>query len=243
MRLSAPIYRLKREAKMLARSEGIALHRALDRIAEREGFSAWSLLAARAADAAPAKTLYPRLVPADMVLLGARPGHGKTLMSLELMVAAMRAGHRGVFFTLEYSAADMLAAFQAIGEDPNTFGSRFEFDNSDAISAHYMIGRLDRAARGTLVVVDYLQLLDQKRTHPGVMEQIRSLKTFALRRGVIFIFVSQIDRSYAATQRTVPALEDVRLPNPLDLSLFSKSCFLHDGEVHVAAMNESLRGR
>ena len=44
MWLSAPIYRLKRRARLLARNEKIALHVALDRIARAEGFAGWSLL-------------------------------------------------------------------------------------------------------------------------------------------------------------------------------------------------------
>ena len=47
MKLSVPIYQLKREAKRRAREEGIPLSAALDRVAAAEGFSGWSLLAAR----------------------------------------------------------------------------------------------------------------------------------------------------------------------------------------------------
>ena len=39
MKLSAPIYRLKRLAKILSRDEGLPLHEALDRIAAQEGFA------------------------------------------------------------------------------------------------------------------------------------------------------------------------------------------------------------
>jgi len=46
MNLSVPIYRLKREARLLAREQHLPLHAALDRLARREGFAAWSLLAA-----------------------------------------------------------------------------------------------------------------------------------------------------------------------------------------------------
>ena len=92
MRLSAPIYHLKRRAKRLSREEGIPLHDALDRIATTEGFSAWSMLAAKAAAMTPAIRLFPQFRPGDLVLVGARPGQGKTLMSLELAVEAMRSG-------------------------------------------------------------------------------------------------------------------------------------------------------
>lgn len=97
MRLSAPIYHLKRKAKRLSREEGIPLHDALDRVATAEGFSAWSLLAAKAAGMTPAGKLFPQFRPGELVLLGARPGHGKTLMSLELAVEAMRKGGRAAF--------------------------------------------------------------------------------------------------------------------------------------------------
>ena len=88
-KLSAPIYRLKRRAKALSLKEKIPLHEALDRIAGQEGFAAWSLLASRLASSRPGKTLIDELVPGDLVLLGARPGHGKTL------IAAYMIGSRG----------------------------------------------------------------------------------------------------------------------------------------------------
>ena len=82
MKLSAPIYQLKRQAKLLSREESIPLHEALDRIAVREGFRDWSLLAAKVSTAMPAGKLFSRLAPGDLVLLGARPGQGKTRVSL-----------------------------------------------------------------------------------------------------------------------------------------------------------------
>ena len=235
MKLSAPIYHLKRPARVLSREGTIALHEALDRVAAQEGFTSWSLLAAKAAEAAPAGRLFAQLAPGDLVLVGARPGHGKTLMSLELAVEAMKSGHRGVFFTLEYTQRDVLDRFRAIGADPVQFNDRFVFDNSNAISADYIVKALSSAPRGTLVVIDYLQLLDQKRENPELMAQVRTLKAFAGDRGLILVFISQIDRSYDPAKKPVPDISDVRLPNPLDLSLFDKTCFLNRGEIRFQA--------
>ena len=112
----------------------------------------------------------------------------------------------------------------------------FEFDSSDEVSSDYIVKRLATAPRGTLVVVDYLQLLDQKRENPELMVQVRALQSFARDRGLIFVFISQIDRSYdPAINKPCPGLEDVRLPNPLDLSLFTKTCFLNNGEIQFRA--------
>jgi replicative DNA helicase len=235
MKLSAPIYHLKRKAKLLSREKNIPLHEALDRIAEQEGFSGWSLLATKVTATAPAGKLFARLAPGDLVLVGARPGQGKTLMSLELAVEAMKSGNRGMFFTLEYTEKDVLDRFRAIGVEREDFAGLFEFDNSDHISADYIVKRLAAAPRGTLVVVDYLQLLDQKRENPELMVQVRALQSFARDRGLIFVFISQIDRSYDPLMKPCPDLEDVRLPNPLDLSLFTKTCFLNNGEVQFRA--------
>jgi replicative DNA helicase len=235
MKLSAPIYRLKRKAKLLSRDEKIPLHAALDRIAEQEGFAGWSLLAAKRTATAPAGKLFSRLAPGDMVLVGARPGQGKTLVSLELAAEAMKSGNRSVFFTLEYTQKDVLDRFRAIGVEPVNFDGLFECDSSDAISADYIVKKLAAAPRAALAIIDYLQLLDQKRENPELMVQVRTLESFARDRGLILVFISQIDRSYDPLTKPCPGLEDVRLPNPLDLKLFSKTCFLHNGEVQFRA--------
>jgi replicative DNA helicase len=201
-----------------------------------EGFTAWSLLVARASAATPAAKLFAQLSAGDLVLVGARPGHGKTLMSLKLAVEAMKAGQRSAFFSLEYAERDVLDRFRAIGVAPADFDDRFAFDNSDDISADYIIRALANAPRGTLVVVvDYLQLLEQKRGNPELMVQVRVLQAFARRQGLIFVFISQIERRYDPATKPCPDLDDVRLPNPVDLCLFSKTCFLNNGEVRFQA--------
>ncbi|WP_395449624.1 DNA helicase [Aminobacter sp. UC22_36] len=236
MKLSAPIPMLKRKARLLARTKKVPLHQALDDVAADEGFAGWSLLAARAGAVSPAGRLFARLVPGDMVLLGARPGQGKTLMGLELAVEAMKAGHRGSFFTLEYTEKDVLDRFRAIGAERQQFGALFELDSSDAINAGHIARRMATAPRGTLVVVDYLQLLDQKRDSPELMEQVRALRSLARDKGLIIVMISQIDRSYDPSAKAMPDLGDVRLPNPLDLKLFDKACFLNQGEVRFQAV-------
>lgn len=235
MRLSAPLYRLKRKARLMSREQNIPLHQALDRIAAEEGFRSWGLLATRADETTPAGKLFSRLDLGDLVLLGARPRHGKTLMSLRLAVEAMKSGSRGVFFTLEYTEKDIQGRFEAIGATFELFKGLFEFDTSDAISADYIIERLASAPRGTLVVVDYLQILDQDRQKPELMVQVQALKAFAREKGLIIIFISQIDRAYEASVKAYPDLADVRLPNPLDLTLFDKMFFLNKGGVQLEA--------
>lgn len=231
MKLSAPIYRLKRNAKRLSASANIPLNAALDRIAAQEGFPRWSLLAASHAAATPATMLFPRLSHGDLVIVATRPGHGKTVMSLEFCVEAMKLGHRAVVFTLEDTRSGVLQRLRGIGADPEQFRDLLEVDCSDALNADHMIAALASVPRGTVAVVDYLQLLDQPRDNPDLTSQITALRSFARSRGIIFVFISQVDRSYDPRTSPCPGLDDIRLPNPLDLSLFDKGCFLNEGEV------------
>lgn len=236
MKLSAPIHVLKREAKSFARREAIPLHAALDRIAAREGFARWSLLTAKATSPGlDAETVYAALAPGDLLLIGARPGHGKTMLGLGIAVEAMKAGRRAVFFTLEYADGEVSERLRRIGVDPARFGPLFEVDCSDAIGDRHIVGRLADAPRGTLAVIDYLQLLDQNRDKPALSAQVEALRVFARERGVTIVFISQIDRRYDPASKPCPDLRDVRLPNPVDLALFDKACFLHGNTMRFAA--------
>ncbi len=231
MTLSAPVHHLKRKAKLLSRDRDMPLHAALDHVAAEEGYNGWSLLVSKAGDAAPSAKLFPRLIDGDMVLVGARPGQGKTRFSLELAVEAMKQGRRSHFFTLEYTVKDVVALFDKIDEAPARYDALFRLDSSDGIHAAYIMEQLADAPRGTLAVVDYLQLLDQKRDTPPLETQIKQLKDFAAAKGIIFVFISQIDRSFEPASKPLPDMSDIRLPNPLDLALFSKTCFIHNGKI------------
>lgn len=231
MRLSAPIFRLKRTAKLLARDSGIALHTALDRIAAKEGFHSWSHLASHYNKPGAAVTLLQSFSPGDLVLLGARPGQGKTHLALDLLCEAVKLGRPGIFFTLDYTPADILRHLRILGAQPENLQPLFQIDTSDDICADSILSTLRNASDGAVAVVDYLQLLDQKRDKPPLQDQIHALQEFAQARGTTLVFISQIARSFDLQEKSLPDLGDVRLPNPLDLNLFSKSCFLHEGEI------------
>ncbi|MEM8980711.1 MAG: DNA helicase [Pseudomonadota bacterium] len=177
MQLSAPIHVLKRKAKLLQRGSDIALHEALNQVAEEEGFASWSHLVSSPWQRTPSQEILARLEPGDLALIGARPGHGKTLLGLELSAKAQDIGRRGYFFSLEYLERDIAKRFDALGFDPNIINTKVLIDTSDDISADHIKGRLSGETEPALIVIDYLQLLDQKRTNPELKDQIKSLQT------------------------------------------------------------------
>lgn len=233
MLLSAPIHSLKRKAKLMSRAQNIPLHAALDRVAASQGYASWSLLAERFAQRSEAARVYAMLAPGDMLLVAARPGQGKTLLGLELTAEALRAGKQAFFFSLEYVEADMAERFRTIGVDPTKVGDGFCFDNSDLINANYVASALAGARPGTLAVIDYMQLLDQRRDNPPVGDQMRALAALARKMGLVFAVLSQVDRRYDSAVKPMPDLDDIRLPNPVDLGVFSVACFLQGGQVRM----------
>ena len=233
MKLSAPIYILKQQAKALSQRDKLRLHIALDHVAVREGFKAWSHLASVWQRDDTSRSVYEQLRPGDLILVGSRPGQGKTLLSIGLAVEAMTSGNRAAFFTLEYTAAEVESRFEVLGRSLKEFKSSLIVDTSDDISAGHIAQRIAGEPPGTLVVVDYLQLLDQRRDKPSLDVQVRDLKTLAHNTQSMIVCLSQITRDYTLSSRASPSLQDVRMPNPADLSIFDKACFIQDGKMQL----------
>lgn len=234
MKLSAPIYRLKRKARVAARAEDIRLSEALNHVAREEGFESWSLLARQYADEPLGSRLIDQLIPGELVLLAARPGQGKTLLAIELAVEVSKRGGGGAFFTVEYSRREVDVRLAQLGL--GALSESFAFHDSDDLCAAEVIEHMSAAGSGDLIAIDYLQALDHSRSNPPLGDQVSALKAFARERGAIVVLVSQVHRSFDVDAGSLPGLSDIRLPNPLDLTLFDRACFVNDGDVRLQAV-------
>jgi len=234
MKLSAPIHVLKSNAKALKRAQSITMVEALNLVAKAEGCASWSLLQAKAKDYKPhtKEEVLANLFPGDLLLMGARPGLGKTTLTLQVLLQAIQEGRRCYFFSLEYTNKALANKLAKLDPNYQEHKALLTFDFSDDISSDYIIRETeDSIEEGAIIGVDYLQLLDQQRHKPTLQQQIKALKAYAKEKRCIFMFISQIDRAFEQSSRKQPGLEDVRLPNPLDLSLFNKSVFLQEDQM------------
>lgn len=236
MKLSAPIYQLKRRAKLLARFRKIALAEALDAVARDEGFARWSLLATRYARNAPSVTILSRLENGDMLLLGARPGHGKTTLGLEMLLDAVASGRSAHYFTLYHTDLEVDRILTGLAPDKSEMRSRIRVSTSDEIGSGHIMQQMSEAAPGSVGLVDYLQMLDRQDGGPELADQMKQLTAFAKSRSVILVFLSQIERSFDPKQKRLPDLGDIRLSDRLSPGTFSRACFLHDGEMEFRAV-------
>ena len=182
MKLSAPVYRLKRDARRLSRAENIPLHAALDRIAAGEGFASWSLLPANVRGVARGRLFanYAR-----------RPGSRRRPAGPRQDPVEPRARGRGHEITAigacssRWNIRDRtsLDRFRAIGADRDALRRPVRIRQRRRHQRRLHRRAAGCRASGTLAVIDYLQLLDQKRENPELMTQVRTLKAFARKRG------------------------------------------------------------
>jgi len=234
MKLSVPIFKLKRQAKILSRENNIPLHKALNIIAKKNGFSQWSALSTFEHKQQPAQKISRQLEDGDLMLLAARPGHGKTVLAIQLLLDAIDSGKYGIFFSLEYTALDIWSQIKSLGKDPDKYSDKLSVDTSDDICANYISKFLKQTKEHSFVVVDYMQLLDQKRQNAALELQIEELSNIARIKHSVIVMLSQIHRSFDLSTRAIPNLEDIRLPNQVNLNYFSKTCFMHDGQLEFS---------
>ncbi|USG62751.1 DNA helicase [Sneathiella marina] len=236
MKLSAPLHVLKQRAKEAKRTRSIPLSAALNDVAKAEGFASWSLLQARmkTRDAKPngAEDILNSLKPGDLALIGARPGLGKTRLALEIVLRGRSADRPCFFFSLEYTKSEGERKLAELDPAYISGEAGLYLDVSDQISAAHIIEQTATLLRpGSIIAIDYLQLLDQQRQKPPLQAQVMALKAFAQDSKCIILFISQIDRAYDAEADLPPGPEDIRLPNPLDLTLFNRKIFMQGGEI------------
>lgn len=236
MKLSVPIYHLKRQAKALSRQTEVALHVALDKIAQSEGYDSWGRLAAAHKARSGAVKLLTACGPGDLVLIAARPGQGKTMLGLELVMAGLQDARHAAFYSLEYTRGDVGDLFAELGASGIVEHPDLTLDLSDDIEAGHIAQRSASMPRGSVIVIDYLQLLDQNRATAPLAEQMAQLRACAERAGLVMFLLCQIDRHYDPSLHALPGLDDVRRADAVDMTVLNKAVFLQNGQIELQAV-------
>lgn len=175
---------------------------------------------------------------ADLVLVGARPGMGKTAFAMNIAVTAAKRTKKAVcVFSLEMSAEQLVTRLLSsegmvdsyhlrsgeLDEEEwskiaNAASAMAEtdilIDDTTGITVSGMKAKLRRVKNLGLIVIDYLQLMQsEKKTDNRVNEVAdisRSLKLMAKEFGVPVICCAQLSRGPEKRDDKRPQLSDLR---------------------------------
>lgn len=175
----------------------------------------------------------------DLIILGARPGMGKTSFALNIVRnVAMNTGKTVCFFSLEMTrdqlAQRMLSSEAGIKSEKLRTGeldddewtrlaqagdalskANIYFDETSSITVPEMKAKLRRMKQVDLVVVDYLGLMKSARSTENRVQEVseitRNLKIMAKDLKVPVIACAQLSRGTEAKGKShKPALSDLR---------------------------------
>ncbi len=179
------------------------------------------------------------LYKSDLIILGARPGMGKTAFALNIARnVAFNSGKTVCFFSLEMSrdqlAQRMLSSEAGIPSEKlrngeleddewtrlaqagdNLSKTNIYFDETSTITVPKMKAKLRRMPKVDLVVVDYLGLMKSERNIDNRVQEVseitRNLKIMAKDLGVPVIACAQLSRGTEGKGKShKPALADLR---------------------------------
>jgi replicative DNA helicase len=171
----------------------------------------------------------------DLVLVGARPGMGKTALAMNIATNAAKNGKTVAVFSLEMSADQLISRIMASeAQVPSHFlrtgniqdwvplahasscmaETKLVIDDTPGLSVSQIKSRLRRVKDLGLVVIDYLQLMQSDTTTGNRVQEVgeisRGLKLLAKELSVPVICCAQLSRSPESRPDKRPMLSDLR---------------------------------
>lgn len=174
----------------------------------------------------------------DLVLIGARPGMGKTSFALNIATnVAQQTGKNVCIFSLEMSAEQLVTRIISSEAMIDSYalrtgkldtkqwediaatatklaGCNILIDDTSGISVAGMKGKLRRVKDLGLVVIDYLQLMQSDRRSDNRVQEVgdisRNLKIMAKELNVPIICCAQLSRGPESRTDKRPMLSDLR---------------------------------
>ena len=202
----------------------------------------------------------------DLILVGARPGMGKTSFALNIATnVAQQNGKNVCIFSLEMSAEQLVTRiisseamidsyalrtgkldtkqWQDIAATTTKLaGCNILIDDTAGITVTGMKGKLRRIKNLGLVVVDYLQLMQSDRRNDGnrvqeVADISRALKIMAKELNVPIICCAQLSRGPESRTDKRPMLSDLRDSGAIEQDA-DTVIFLYRDEYYVVDKND-----
>lgn len=178
------------------------------------------------------------MAPSDLILIGARPGMGKTSFALNIATkAAFRTKKSICIFSLEMSKEQLVTRLLSSEGMIDSYAMRngslddkswsnlanvaamlsecdILIDDTTGISVTSMKAKLRRVKNLGLVIIDYLQLMQSDRRIDNRVQEVseisRNLKLLAKEMAVPVICCAQLSRAPEGRTEKTPQLSDLR---------------------------------
>ena len=236
----------------------------LESVAEHDGF-----ITGVPTDFSDLDRLTAGLQPSDLIIIAGRPSMGKTALALNIGYNAAKRTRKGVaIFSLEMSKMQLgmrLLGFEALinatklrtgtlrdtdwAKLTNAAGNLAELpifiDDSSGLSVLDMKARCRRLVKKsdlTLIIIDYLQLVQGRRSAESrqveISEISRSLKALAKDLNVPVIAISQLNRKIEDRPNKKPQLADLRESGAIEQDA-DVIAFIYRDEVYHGPTDEN----
>jgi replicative DNA helicase len=208
------------------------------------------------------------LLPGQLIILGGRPGQGKTALALSMAYRLISAGFAVDYLSLEMSREELIGRLIGyhcgIGSDRQFSGTLSDSERTNMLRAAGVIAelplRIDDSEGGALtalvrsvrqaciermpdlVIVDYLQLIgadSRERNRTQVVDAIsRGLKALARELRRPILALAALSRAVEGRVSKIPTLADLRESGSIEADA-DKVLFVYRAEVYGQAGNRA----
>lgn len=152
-----------------------------------------------------------------LILIASRPGVGKTSFAFNLIVEALKNNKKILINSLEMNGVEI---FKKLDTDKNNYYLLNQNDAEIILSEIEKV--INKNSDVSLIVIDYLQLLDF--SDIDIETFVKNLKLIALKHNISILILSQLDKKVEKRENKIPQQEDIRelknLSDYIDLYVF-----------------------
>lgn len=187
------IQSLKKQAKLFAKEQNILLSKALNHVAHQAGFTHWSALTKHYSQYTNKSIdeIFTMMRPGHLILIGAEKNVGKMSFAMNLISNAYEKKIPSIYLSLYLPSCQILNRISSI---TNIAQDQFNMELLKVIhlKSKYesvIIDNIENVAKGSLVVIDYLQKIPKSKLDTF----IKKLNNVVKKQNLRLLALSQIN--------------------------------------------------